>query len=117
MVRIGVAVGAKTAPVPTRPALWLPPGTGWWCLRFAAEGQDYSACERFEIDCETFSDTITSLEKRQYKGTRLLAACQSQPQAWTYVYQIDGVDYYSFPARATEAECVAEGVGACKPLP
>ena len=46
-----------------------------------------------------------------------LAACQSQAQAWAYIHQIEGTDYYGLPARATEAECVAEGVGACKLLP
>ena len=112
-----VAVSAKSAPVPMRAALWLPPGTGWWCLRFASEGNEYSSCDRFEIDCKRLSDSISSLEKREYKGTRLLAACQSQARAWAYIHQIEGTDYYGLPARATEAECVAEGVGACKLLP
>jgi hypothetical protein len=112
-----VAVGAKSTPWPKKPALWLPPGTGWWCLHFATEGQEYSSCDRFEVDCRSLSDTISSLEEKKYKGTRLLAPCRSQPKAWAYIEQVEGTDYYSFPKRATEADCVAEAMGTCKALP
>jgi hypothetical protein len=110
-----VAVGNKTTPWPQRTAPWLPPGTGWWCHRFAADGKDWSSCDRFEIDCQRGSEAMASLEQKKLRGVRVLSTCQRIDQAWAFVAQGDG-PYYVI--RATETECAAEGgKDNCKPVP
>jgi hypothetical protein len=106
-----VAVGDKTTDMPRRPAPWMPPGSGWWCHRFAADGRDWSACERFEIDCQRIAQTMASLEQKKHRGVRVLAPCRALDRAWAYVKPGDEAKGYdpTYVIRETEAECVAEG--------
>jgi hypothetical protein len=84
------------------------------------DGSDWSACERFEIDCQRGVEVAESLEAKQLRGVRLLAPCVALDRAWAFVKQGDkarGNDPY-YVIRATEAECVAEGGrGNCKAVP